>query len=117
MGFYPPEVLVGDARRHNVATLSPDINRSDWNYTLERDAHGRWALRTGLHVVADLGVQGMARLATARQTGGAPFAGLEDFCRRTRLAPATITSLIRACLLYTSPSPRDRTRSRMPSSA
>ena len=25
--------------------------------------------------------------------------------------------LVRACLLYTSPSPRDRTRSRMPSSA
>ena len=25
--------------------------------------------------------------------------------------------MIRACLLYTSPSPRDRTRSRMPSSA
>ncbi len=96
MGFYPPEVLIGDARRHNVETLPPDINRSDWNYTLERDAHGRWALRTGLHVVADLGAQGMARLATARQTGGAPFAGLEDFCRRTRLAPATITSLIRA---------------------
>ena len=28
-----------------------------------------------------------------------------------------ITSIIRFCLLYTSPSPRDRTRSRMPSSA
>ena len=27
------------------------------------------------------------------------------------------TDLIRVCLLYTSPSPRDRTRSRMPSSA
>ena len=27
------------------------------------------------------------------------------------------TNLIRICLLYTSPSPRDRTRSRMPSSA
>ena len=27
------------------------------------------------------------------------------------------TSLAKACLLYTSPSPRDRTRSRMPSSA
>ena len=27
------------------------------------------------------------------------------------------TSAYRACLLYTSPSPRDRTRSRMPSSA
>ena len=33
--------------------------------------------------------------------------------------PATIARLARdeACLLYTSPSPRDRTRSRMPSSA
>ena len=28
-----------------------------------------------------------------------------------------ISDLIKACLLYTSPSPRDRTRSRMPSSA
>ena len=27
------------------------------------------------------------------------------------------TSLLKGCLLYTSPSPRDRTRSRMPSSA
>ena len=32
-----------------------------------------------------------------------------------RLAPACI--LLYNCLLYTSPSPRDRTRSRMPSSA
>ena len=29
----------------------------------------------------------------------------------------TLLTLIGACLLYTSPSPRDRTRSRMPSSA
>ena len=28
-----------------------------------------------------------------------------------------ITTHVNACLLYTSPSPRDRTRSRMPSSA
>ena len=28
-----------------------------------------------------------------------------------------LTQSIRSCLLYTSPSPRDRTRSRMPSSA
>ena len=28
-----------------------------------------------------------------------------------------ITDIVDACLLYTSPSPRDRTRSRMPSSA
>jgi simple sugar transport system ATP-binding protein len=33
------------------------------------------------------------------------------------LAPQEIEELFKTCLLYTSPSPRDRTRSRMPSSA
>ena len=33
------------------------------------------------------------------------------------LTPADVTARWRDCLLYTSPSPRDRTRSRMPSSA
>ena len=31
--------------------------------------------------------------------------------------PVALIALVVACLLYTSPSPRDRTRSRMPSSA
>ena len=35
MGFYPPEVLLGDARRHGVDALPPDVNRSKWRYTLE----------------------------------------------------------------------------------
>ena len=30
---------------------------------------------------------------------------------------AKLLDMLKACLLYTSPSPRDRTRSRMPSSA
>ena len=34
-----------------------------------------------------------------------------------RNQPAVVVDIARACLLYTSPSPRDRTRSRMPSSA
>ena len=34
-----------------------------------------------------------------------------------RTPPKTQAALLEACLLYTSPSPRDRTRSRMPSSA
>ena len=37
---------------------------------------------------------------------------------RSRLALALdVDDLVEACLLYTSPSPRDSTRSRMPSSA
>ena len=35
----------------------------------------------------------------------------------TRTAQDTLLGIIYSCLLYTSPSPRDRTRSRMPSSA
>ena len=38
--------------------------------------------------------------------------GLSDMRR-----PETAAELMKFCLLYTSPSPRDRTRSRMPSSA
>ena len=32
-------------------------------------------------------------------------------------SPLTVMGGVNVCLLYTSPSPRDRTRSRMPSSA
>ena len=41
----------------------------------------------------------------------------EDGVVLTRADLATIFEDLRVCLLYTSPSPRDRTRSRMPSSA
>ena len=37
-------------------------------------------------------------------------------CKETR-AKGSYEDLVTFCLLYTSPSPRDRTRSRMPSSA
>ena len=40
-----------------------------------------------------------------------------DFLRDALEAMAEITARGKICLLYTSPSPRDRTRSRMPSSA
>ena len=47
--------------------------------------------------------------------------GLFDLDNRLTLAmgyaPGRLTDLFLGCLLYTSPSPRDRTRSRMPSSA
>ena len=52
------------------------------------------------------------------------FAASQDYEKLWRasrwyawLAGAKITNEEKACLLYTSPSPRDRTRSRMPSSA
>ena len=40
-----------------------------------------------------------------------------QFYKTMSAAKAGLTRIAKACLLYTSPSPRDRTRSRMPSSA
>ena len=44
-------------------------------------------------------------------------AGKEAELRRLAAQAASLNAELRDCLLYTSPSPRDRTRSRMPSSA
>ena len=41
----------------------------------------------------------------------------ESYAKDRAIIAVTIGEVLRDCLLYTSPSPRDRTRSRMPSSA
>lgn len=94
MGFYLPEVILGDAKRHGVVTLPPDINKSSWLYTIEQLKNRRWALRTGLHAIAHVGQQAWRRIEETRKE--AEFVDLEDFCRRTRLPQDVVTSLIRA---------------------
>ena len=49
------------------------------------------------------------------ETGGATFTAYDQIDKAPEEKARGIT--ISTCLLYTSPSPRDRTRSRMPSSA
>ena len=44
MGFYPVEVLVNDARRHGVAVLPVDVNRSTYRTTTEWVGRPGWAL-------------------------------------------------------------------------
>ncbi|WP_089717415.1 DNA polymerase III subunit alpha [Candidatus Entotheonella palauensis] len=87
MGFYSPAVIVGDARRHGVQLLPPDINQSEWAYTIE----GQGRIRTGLRAVKGLGEASVQRIVEAR-----PFQGLHDFCRRTRLNQDVVSQLIRA---------------------
>jgi error-prone DNA polymerase len=98
MGFYPPEVLLGDARRHGVDTLPPDVNRSSWRYTLETIVDGMGerhrVLRTGLQTIAGFGESAWEELAAARTSGA--FTDLADFCRRTRLTQDVVCNLIRA---------------------
>ena len=86
MGFYAPAVIIGDARRHRIELLPPDVNRSEWKYRVE-DQH----LRTGLCTISRLGEAGGQRITNSR-----PFVDLFDFCQRTQLAPAVVSNLIRA---------------------
>lgn len=94
MGFYSPEVLLADARRHGVMVLPPDIHRSQRKYTLERIEDAGLALRVGLRAIKEMGAHGWERVEQARQQQS--FTSLEDFCQRTRLPKDVTTSLIRA---------------------
>src|SRR5437868_3112655 len=47
MGFYPVEVLVNDAKRHGVAILPVDINRSTYAATTEWVGRPGWAIGEG----------------------------------------------------------------------
>jgi error-prone DNA polymerase len=89
MGFWPPSILVRDARRHGVRVLPLDINRSTERCLLE---HG--GVRLGLNYVHGLGDTGAARILDARRVR--PFADLADLCRRTQLPKSLIETLILA---------------------
>jgi error-prone DNA polymerase len=93
MGFYPPEVLAGDARRHGVPVLHPDVNRSQEACTLEEDG-STLAIRLGLRYVHGLGEAWQRRIVERRE-GGA-FQNLWGFCRRTCLPRPVVENLIRA---------------------
>jgi error-prone DNA polymerase len=90
MGFYPPEVIAGDARHHGVPILHPHVNLSQEACTLE----GEGSIRLGLRYVHGLGEAWQARIVERR--GDEPFADLAAFCRRTRLPRPAVENLVRA---------------------
>jgi error-prone DNA polymerase len=99
MGFYPPEVIVGDARRHGVPLLRPDVNLSQPTCSLEpscslEHAASSLAVRLGLRYIHGLGEAWQERIVERR--GDAPYRDLVDFCRRTRLPRQVVENLIRA---------------------
>ena len=69
-----------EAARMGVGVLPPDVNRSGADFTLERDAEGRLAVRYALAAVKKVGAAAMQSLVASR--GGQPFAELADFAAR-----------------------------------
>ena len=93
MGFYPPRVVVGDAKRHGVEVLPVHANLSEEKCTIQQGVERERAIRLGLCYVHGFGEDVIERVLDARQAAG-PFKGLEDYSRRTRLPRRLIENLI-----------------------
>ncbi len=88
MGFYAPAQIVRDAKAHGVAVHPADINRSDWDCTLEGGA-----LRLGLRLVSGLGRAEAERLTAARASR---YRSPEDVWRRSGLSGKALEALAQA---------------------
>jgi error-prone DNA polymerase len=90
MGFYSPNTLVADARRHGVVVLGPDVNRSDAKAVLEPTPEGV-AVRLGLEYVRNVGDDLAARIAARR-----PYSSMDDLARRSGAPLAAVEALATA---------------------
>jgi error-prone DNA polymerase len=82
MGFYSPQSLVADARRHGVAVHGPDVNASLAHATLE---NAGLDVRLGLGSVRHIGDELAEQLVEERKTNG-PFTSLLDLTSRLQLS-------------------------------
>jgi error-prone DNA polymerase len=110
MGFWSPNTLVADARRHGVVVHGPDVNLSAATATLEPAKEGEraeetgslagweplgvaggWAVRLGLGYVRSLGEELAERVAEGR-----PYASMADLVRRTGVGEGQVEALATA---------------------
>jgi error-prone DNA polymerase len=105
MGFYSPQTLVADARRHGVEVRGPDINASAAAPTLERgcvegvvsskDPHNGPAVRLGLSAIRGIGEDLAKKIEAARHRDG-PFVDMADVASRAELGAAQVEALATA---------------------
>jgi error-prone DNA polymerase len=86
MGFYSPQSLVADARRHGVRVRGPDVNLGGARAVLQPDAHstGGQAVRLGMTDIRNVGEKLAERIEAERAANG-PYRDLADLARRVRL--------------------------------
>lgn len=92
MGFYSPQSLVADARRHGVLVHRPCVNASLAHATLE---NAGLEIRLGLGAVRHIGDDLAGRIAGERQ-GGGPYRSLLDLTGRICLTVPQVEALATA---------------------
>ena len=87
MGFYSPQSLIQDARRHGVTVLPVDVNASG----VEARCVDSGTIRVGLNLIKGLGVKAAERIETAQAS--AAFTGIPDLSRRADLTIEHVEAL------------------------
>lgn len=71
-----------DSRRLGIPVLPPDVNSSEWDFSIEDRPEGA-AIRFGMGAIKNVGQGAVETILKARQ--GKPFGDLNDFARRVDL--------------------------------
>ena len=80
MGFYAPQQIVTDARKHGVEVRPIDVNHSRWDCSLEPTGGRYLAVRMGLRYAKELRNEDGAAIILAR--GDEPYDSVEEIQRR-----------------------------------
>lgn len=87
---------VGECREKGIEILPPDVNQSEWGFTVEGGERPR--IRYGLGAIKNVGAGAVEAIVEERRRGGA-FKDLFDFCERVdsrKVNRRVIESLIKA---------------------
>lgn len=95
MGFYAPRTLIAEAQRNGVKVAPLDVQKSDYDYTLEEKDGAHHILRVGLRSIYGLPAPLAQRIEQARKEEG-PFKDLTDFIQRTGLPRSILLKLAAA---------------------
>ncbi len=85
MGFYSPRALISDAQRHKVQFHDVDVQKSDYDYTLESEMN----VRVGFVSLRGIRKDEILKLVHERKFNGA-FKDLKDLIRRVPLSKRTL---------------------------
>jgi error-prone DNA polymerase len=101
-GFFPPHVVLQEAKQMKIPVLGVDINRSEDRFTVERvgsPMYARWAIRIGLAQVSQVGEALAQAILWERRKAGEQvgetsegetrhgqrvFSSVSDVCQRLR---------------------------------
>src|SRR5690625_845808 len=99
MGFYSPQSLVADARRHGITTLRPCVEHSEEKATVTQLKNGELGVRMGLSSVKGMGEEPAKTIVAERQRN--PFRDAIDLARRTGVTRSHLEALATAGALET----------------